>query len=81
MPLYEYELTEGDCRICGGHFELNRPADREPLTRCPLCRKAVRKLISRPNVPKVTKPFSVSDAKQAGFTVLERRDQGTYEKL
>jgi hypothetical protein len=29
----------------------------------------------------VTKPLSVSDAKKAGFTILERRDQGVYEKL
>jgi hypothetical protein len=31
--------------------------------------------------PQITKPLSVSDAKKAGFTVLEKRDQGTYEKL
>jgi hypothetical protein len=41
----------------------------------------VRKVISSFNTPKVAKPFSVSEAKSAGFTVLERRDRGTYEKL
>jgi hypothetical protein len=41
----------------------------------------VRKVISRINTPAITKPLSVSDAKKAGFTVLERRDQGVYEKL
>ena len=25
MPLYEYELCEGDCKVCGGKFTLNRP--------------------------------------------------------
>jgi hypothetical protein len=54
---------------------------RPPLTHCPLCRKAVRKLISSINTPKITKPLSVSDAKKAGFTILERKDQGVYEKL
>ena len=33
------------------------------------------------NTPTITKPLSVSDAKSAGFTVLEKRDEGTYEKL
>jgi hypothetical protein len=41
----------------------------------------VRKLISRVSTPRLTKPLSVSDAKSAGFTVLQRRDKGVYEKL
>ncbi len=81
MPIYEYEPIDGDCKVCGGRFELRRPADRAPLEKCPLCRKAVRKLISSVNTPKVSKAPSVSDAKKAGFTVLQRRDKGTYEKL
>jgi len=49
---------------------------------CPVCRKPVRKLVSRRvSTPQVAKPLSVSDAKKAGFTVLEKRDEGTYEKL
>lgn len=80
MPIYEYELTDGDCHTCGGRFELRRPVDREPLTHCPLCRKAVRKVIGQVNSPKVLKPVSISDAKKAGFTVLERRDTGVYER-
>lgn len=86
MPLYEYiseqpEDPSRSCRVCAKGFELRRPVDRAPLTHCPLCRKPVKKVISRVNTPKITKPLSVSDAKKAGFTVLERRDQGVYEKL
>jgi len=81
MPIYEYEPACGSCSICGGHFELRRPADREPLENCPLCKKPVRKVISNVNTPKITKPLSVSDAKKAGFTVLERRSKGEYERL
>jgi putative FmdB family regulatory protein len=81
MPIYEYELIDGDCRVCGGKFELRRPISRPALTNCPLCKKAVRKVISGVNTPKIAKPLSVSDAKKAGFTVLERRDKGVYEKL
>lgn len=86
MPIYEYvSAAPGDsalsCRICSRGFELRRPIDREPLLVCPLCKHPVKKVISRINTPTITKPLSVSDAKKAGFTVLERRDQGVYERL
>jgi len=86
MPIYEYvsespDDPESSCRICARGFELRRPVDRAPLEKCPLCKHPVKKVISRVNTPKVAKPLSVSDAKAAGFTVLERRDKGVYEKL
>lgn len=83
MPLYEYiaEDPEGGCRTCSKGFELRRPVDRLPLGECPLCRAPVRKLVSTISSPKLSKPLSVSSAKSAGFTVLEKRDKGTYEKL
>ncbi|MBV6501352.1 MAG: hypothetical protein CJBNEKGG_03862 [Prosthecobacter sp.] len=55
--------------------------DREPLTHCPLCRKPVKKLVTGFSTPKISKPLSVSDAKKAGFTILEKRCDGSYEKL
>jgi len=86
MPIYEYVSEAPDdpgrsCRACARGFELRRPVDRPPLEVCPLCRHPVRKVISRVNSPRVAKPLSVTDAKKAGFTVLEKRDQGVYEKL
>ena len=86
MPIYEYESEAPDdpersCRICRRGFELRRPAEREALEKCLICKHPVRKVISRVNTPRVSKPLSVSDAKKAGFTVLEKRDQGVYEKL
>jgi len=86
MPIYEYvsespDYPEHSCRICARGFELRRPVDRAPLEKCPLCKNPVKKVISRINTPKITKPLSVTDAKSAGFTVLQRRDQGVYEKL
>jgi len=85
MPLYEYisqapDDSENSCRICSKGFELRRPIDRAPLEVCPLCKNPVKKLISRVNTPKIIKPLSVVDAKKAGFTVLEKRDTGVYEK-
>lgn len=83
MPIYEYiaEHPENACRICARGFELQRPVDRPPLEICPLCKRPVRKLVSKISVPRLTKPLSVSDAKAAGFTILEKRDEGVYEKL
>ena len=69
-----------ECNICGGRFELRRPVDRPECADCPVCRRPVKKVISQTTTPKMTKPLSVSDAKRAGFTVLERRDKGVYEK-
>lgn len=81
MPIYEYEVAEeGGCKVCGGRFELRRPVERPELTACPLCKKAVRRVISLPNTPRVLKPLSVSDAKKAGFTVFEKKEKGVYER-
>lgn len=55
--------------------------DRAPLEVCPLCKHPVRKVISQVNTPTITKPFSPTDAKKAGFTVLQKRDEGVFEKL
>ena len=80
MPIYEYELCDGDCKVCGGKFSLNRPASRPALTKCPLCRKPVRKIISLVNSPTRLKPLSITDAKAAGFTVLKKVGKGEYER-
>lgn len=83
MPIYEYIASdpEKSCRSCLNGFELRRPADRTPLEVCPLCKSPVKKVISKVNSPKITKPMSVVDAKKAGFTILEKRCDGNYEKL
>lgn len=86
MPIYEYisehpEDPKRSCAMCRKGFELMRPADRAPLTHCMYCKNPVRKKIGTVNVPKITAPLSISDAKKAGFTVLQRRDEDTFEKL
>ena len=80
MPLYEYELIDGECKACGGTFTLNRPLSAAPLVKCPACRKPVRKIISGFSTPHKLKPLSITDAKTAGFTVLKRVNKGEYEK-
>ena len=83
MPIYEYIAVDPQkgCASCRKGFELRRPLDRPALEECPICKQPVKKVVSSVNTPSVSKPLSVSDAKSAGFTVMERRDKGVYEKL
>ncbi len=86
MPIYEYISEQPDdpahsCPMCRRGFEIMRPLDREPLTRCFYCKNPVRKKIGTVNVPRISAPLSVSDARKAGFTILQKRDEGVYEKL
>lgn len=80
MPIYEYELCDGDCRVCGGKFTLRRPLSAQELTKCPLCKRPVRKIISTFSSPQKLKPLSVTDAKKAGFQVYKRLGKGEYER-
>jgi putative FmdB family regulatory protein len=80
VPIYEYELCEGDCKVCGGKFTLRRPLSAAPLTHCPACKKPVRKVLSAFHSPVKLKPLSISDAKKAGFTVLKKVSKGEYER-
>jgi putative FmdB family regulatory protein len=45
MPLYEYE-----CEADGSRFEVIQKFSDEPLTTCPNCGGAVRKLLSSPAI-------------------------------
>lgn len=80
MPLYEYEVCEGGCVACGGKFTLRRPLSAPELTKCPACKKPVRKVITSFNTPKLLKPVSYSDAKKAGFNVFKKVSKGEYER-
>jgi putative FmdB family regulatory protein len=77
MPLYEFELCEGSCAVCGGKFTLRRPLSAAPLKNCPACKKPVRRVWSTFNSPKAV---SISDAKKAGFSVFKKLGKGEYER-
>lgn len=81
MPLRAYIPRETPCRLCGKGFELMQPAGEPPLAVCPKCGQDV-KLSAAHQVatPRVTKPVSTSEAKRAGFSVLKRTSDGTFEK-
>jgi putative FmdB family regulatory protein len=83
MPTYSYIAEDPDqgCPSCRRGFDLRRPMSRPALTHCPLCRQPVKKQVSAFSTPRLTKPVSMSDAKKAGFTILEKRCDGSYERL
>lgn len=81
MPLYEYEHLEPGCPSGKERFTVRRPVGKADLTRCPLCKKPVRRVYSSFFTPKVIKPVSISDAKQAGFKVYKRIGKGEYELM
>jgi len=81
MPLYRYKPKAAPCRMCGLGFDYAQPAGQPDLRECPTCGKEVsRDAVSIISTPKATRKPSVSEAKQAGFTVLKRTSGGEYEK-
>lgn len=81
MPIYRYRPDPSPCKLCGTGFEQTERTGAPPLRECPTCGKpVVRELPAGFATPKVTRKPSVSDAKQAGFTVLKKIGRGEYEK-
>src|SRR5262245_23523293 len=78
MPRYDYEPTDGKCDYCGGRFEVEQSIKEDPFAECPMCDKAVRRLISAPNL-KIGR--TNAEPKNAGFTKLVKRSDGTYENV
>lgn len=56
MPLYEYE-----CENCGHRFEVIQKFSDAPLTECPKCQGAVRKLPSSPAIQFKGSGFYITD--------------------
>ncbi len=79
MPLYEYKICEGDCKVCGGSFELNRPMKAPTLKACPVCKKPVRKVFGSIYMPKHYRKVNIREANENGFTVLKKSSKGEYE--
>ncbi len=81
MPLYAYAPLTAPCRLCGTGFEHRQVADAPDLSACPTCGQPVRRAAVHPvNSPQLSAPLSVSRAKQAGFTILQRTAGGEFEK-
>jgi putative FmdB family regulatory protein len=62
MPIYEYQ-----CKACGHQFDIIQDFSEDPLTDCPVCRKAeLNKLISAPAFQLKGTGWYVTDFKDSG---------------
>lgn len=77
MPVYTYEHTDKAC-AAGMAIEVKQSMTDAPLTACPHCGGAVRKVLSRVFV---STPRGNSSLKDMGFTKLVKRDKGVYENV
>ncbi len=81
MPLYFYRPGKVPCRICGEGFERWEKSADPRLSHCEKCGLPVTALLpDAVNTPRYSRKPSVSEAKNAGFTVLKKISSGEYEK-
>ena len=70
MPIYEYR-----CEHCGDFEEMQRITD-PPLTRCPRCKRKVRRLISSTSFQLKGSGWYVTDYARAGGGNGGKKDEG-----
>jgi putative FmdB family regulatory protein len=80
VPIYEYELAEGECQMCPGRFEVLQAIDEAPLKFCPGCGLACRRIVSNVSI-KIKKTVDPEKAAQKGFTTWKRAKKGEWEKV
>jgi len=83
MPHYEYisenpDDTTKSCIVCRKPFELRRQMERATILKCPMCQSPVKKLVSQISPPSTE--VTDTKAKKAGFTVLNNKGDGIFEK-
>lgn len=81
MPTYTYRC-DGDCESCGGTQEIFQRMSDAPLSQCPECDKAIRRVVSLP-LRAVVNSGNLSDSniEAKGFTKYVRAGKGRYEKV
>lgn len=82
MPFYEYQPTsKKTCKECGSGFTRLQKMTDSPLTLCPECGAAVKRIISAPNVKAGDNHLlNTSNIEKAGFTQYRKAGKGKYEK-
>ncbi len=79
MPIYQYKAKEGGCENCQDGFELMQAMSAKELTKCPQCGGGVKKC---PSMCSGFSPMlSNSNLRDKGFTKLQKRGDGSYEKM
>lgn len=81
MPIYVYRSDAGgDC--CRGGFETLQPMSAAPLSTCPDCGAAVRRVPQAAGINTRIKDGKVMDSRvrDAGFTKITKDGDGKYRK-
>lgn len=82
MPIYEYE-PDGDsiCEFCGRGFEVIQRISDPPLSACPECGAACRRVFSAFAVNESERDMlSNKNIAEKGFTKYEKKGDGYYER-
>lgn len=78
MPIYQYKSKQAGCDHCRDGFECMQLMSESPLTKCPHCGSAVKK------VPSLFSGHSsiLSDGnlRDHGFSKLVNKGDGNFEK-
>ncbi|MCH9023306.1 MAG: zinc ribbon domain-containing protein [Planctomycetes bacterium] len=79
MPIYQYKATKDGCPKCRDGFEIMQSIKDKSLKSCPHCKKKINKIPARFSgyVPLL----STGNLRDKGFTKLQRKGDGTYEKM
>ena len=86
MPLYVYEILDKKGKPTGETFELLQRMSDDALTRHPLSKKPVRRVVQLPNIAgkwsdlKGKSALSNRNLERLGFTKYERKGNGYMEK-
>ena len=79
MPIYQYKAAKEGCPKCRNGFEIMQSIKDKSLKSCPHCKQKVKKVPARFSgyVPLL----STGNLRDKGFTKLQRKGDGTYEKM
>ena len=80
MPIYEYELSEGECQMCPGRFEVLQDINEEAVKHCPGCGLPCKKVVSRASFA-IHREVDPEKAAARGFTTWKRAKKGQWEKV
>ena len=78
MPIYQYKATDKGCDYCRNGFESMQSMKDKALTKCPQCGAKIKKCPSL--CSGYTPMLSNGNLRDKGFTKLQKRGDGTYEK-
>ncbi|MDT8439906.1 MAG: zinc ribbon domain-containing protein [Wenzhouxiangellaceae bacterium] len=82
MPFYEYvSVDTSGCATCRERFTRLEKISDPPLSTCPDCGQAVKRVISPPHVVSgKSHMLKESSIEKAGFTQYKKIGKGVYEK-